>query len=126
MPPFFTPTTIACYLLFLALSLAALTFAARTLHRAGRTVLLRAFPADEPLALAAGELVTLAFVLTNLGLIACLLLPRFPLNTPDQLVQFETDKCGAVLLSLGLTAFIATFALARMRKTPAADSAGRS
>ena len=106
-------TTTTCYLLYLIFSLVATAFASVTLARTGSTLQRTSLAAD-PLVRAGNRLVVLAFTLTNLGWIAFQLLPRSPLNALDQQLQFETDKCGLVLLVLGLTGFLSVFALTRV------------
>jgi hypothetical protein len=106
----------ACYLSYLAISIAITVWVARTLHRSGRIFLLDAFHGNAPLADSVNQLLVVGFYLVNLGYIALALKTEDPLKDFRGVIELESAKIGVVLLILGAMHFFNMFVLARMRR----------
>lgn len=106
----------ACYLSYLAISIAVTIWVARTLHRSGRVFLLDAFHGNAPLADSVNQLLVVGFYLINLGYIALALKTAYPLADFRQVIELESTKIGIVLLILGAMHFFNMLVLARMRR----------
>jgi hypothetical protein len=106
----------ACYLSYLAISIALTVWVARTLHRSGRVFLLDAFHGNESLTDSVNQLLVVGFYLINVGYIALALKTAYPLNGFRDVIELESGKIGVVLLILGGMHFFNMFVLARMRR----------
>jgi len=106
----------ACYLSYLAISIAITVWVARTLHRSGRVFLLDAFHGNAPLADSVSQLLVVGFYLVNVGYIALALKTEDPLKDFRGVIELESAKIGVVLLILGAMHFFNMFILARMRR----------
>jgi hypothetical protein len=106
----------ACYLSYLAISIAITVWVARTLHRSGRIFLLDAFHGNAPLADSVNQLLVVGFYLVNVGYIALALKTEDPLKDFRGVIELESAKIGVVLLILGAMHFFNMFILARMRR----------
>ncbi|MGD0631045.1 MAG: hypothetical protein ABR987_17085 [Terracidiphilus sp.] len=106
----------ACYLSYLAISIAITIWVARTLHRSGRVFLLDAFHGNESLADSVNQLLVVGFYLINVGYIALALKTADPLKDFRGAIELESGKIGVVLLILGGMHFFNMFVLARMRR----------
>jgi hypothetical protein len=106
---------VACYLSYLALSIALTIWVARTLHRSGRIFLLDALHGNEPLADSVNQLLVVGFYLINIGYIALALKTQDPLSNIRQVIELESTKIGVVLLILGAMHFFNMYVLSRMR-----------
>jgi hypothetical protein len=106
----------ACYLSYLAISIAITVWVARTLHRSGRIFLLDAFHGNAPLADSINQLLVVGFYLVNVGYIALALKTADPLQNFRGVIELESAKIGVVLLILGAMHFFNMFLLARMRR----------
>src|SRR5579872_4861200 len=91
----------ACYLSYLAISIAITIWVARTLHRSGRIFLLDAFHGNAELADSVNQLLVVGFYLINCGYIALALATSNPLSTLRAAIELESRKIGVVLLILG-------------------------
>lgn len=109
----------ACYLSYLAISIALTVWVARTLHRAGRLFLLDAFHSNAPLADSVNQLLVVGFYLINIGYIALALKTTDPLANLRSVIELESAKIGVILLILGAMHFFNMFVLARMRRRSA-------
>ena len=107
---------VACYLSYLAISIAITVWVARTLYRSGRIFLLDAFHGNEGLADSVNHLLVVGFYLINVGYIALALKTTSTLATAREAIELESTKIGVVLLILGGMHFFNIFVLARMRK----------
>jgi len=106
----------ACYLSYLAISIAITVWVARTLHRSGRIFLLDAFHSNAPLADSVNQLLVVGFYLVNIGYVALALKTADPLKDFRGVIELESAKIGVVLLILGAMHFFNMFILARMRR----------
>ena len=106
----------ACYLSYLAISIALTVWVARTLHRSGRVFLLDAFRGNAELTDSVNQLLGVGFYLINVGYIALALKTTDPLTNFREVIELESSKIGVVLLILGGMHFINMFVLARMRR----------
>jgi len=113
----------ACYLSYLAISIALTIWVARTLHRSGRVFLLDAFHGNAALADSVNQLLVVGFYLINAGYIALALKTSDPLANPRQVIELESGKIGVVLLILGAMHFFNMFVLAKMRHRTAQPAA---
>jgi hypothetical protein len=107
---------VACYLTYLAISIAITIWVARTLHRSGRIFLLDAFHGNDALADSVNQLLVVGFYLINVGYIALALKTAESLTTIRQVIELESTKIGVVLLILGAMHFFNMFVLTRMRR----------
>jgi hypothetical protein len=103
----------ACYLSYLAISIAITVWVARTLHR---IFLLDAFHGNAPLADSVNQLLVVGFYLVNVGYIALALKTEDPLKDFRGVIELESAEIGVVLLILGAMHFFNMFILARMRR----------
>jgi hypothetical protein len=106
----------ACYLSYLAISIALTVWVARTLHRSGRIFLVDAFHGNEALADSVNHLLVVGFYLINVGYIALALKTTDSLANFREMIELESGKIGVVLLILGAMHFFNMFVLARMRR----------
>ena len=106
----------ACYLSYLAISIAVTIWVARTPHRSGRVFLVDAFHGNEPLADSVNQLLVVGFYLVNVGYIALALKTADALANLRAVIELESTKIGIVLLILGAMHFFNIFILARMRR----------
>jgi len=106
----------ACYLSYLAISVALTIWVAKTLHRTGRVFLLDAFHGNASLADSVNQLLVVGFYLINVGYIALALKTTDPLANLRQVIELESGKIGVVLLILGAMHFFNMFVLAKMRR----------
>jgi hypothetical protein len=106
----------ACYLSYLAISIAITIWVARTLHRSGRIFLLDAFHGNDVLADSVNQLLVVGFYLVNIGYIALALKTAEELSTFRQVIELESTKIGLVLLILGAMHFFNMYVLNRMRR----------
>jgi len=106
----------ACYLTYLAISVALTIWVAQTLHRSGRIFLLDAFHGNASLADSVNQLLVVGFYLINVGYIALALKTTDPLANLRQVIELESGKIGVVLLILGAMHFFNMFVLAKMRR----------
>lgn len=107
---------VACYLTYLAISIALTVWVARTLHRSGRIFLLDALQGNAPLTDSVNQLLVVGFYLINIGYIALALKTAESLTTIRQVIELESTKIGVVLLILGAMHFFNMFVLTRMRR----------
>jgi hypothetical protein len=112
----------ACYLSYLAISIAITIWVARSLHSSGRVFLLDAFHSNAPLADSVNQLLVVGFYLVNVGYIALALKTQDPLNDFRGVIELESAKIGIVLLILGAMHFFNMFVLARMRRRSAREA----
>ena len=106
---------IACYLSYLAISIALTIWVARTLHHSGQVFLVEAFQGNEELASSVNRLLVVGFYLINVGYIAFALKTGAALSTVRQIIELESTKIGVVLLMLGIVHFLNILVLAKMR-----------
>lgn len=105
----------ACYLVYLAISIALTVWVARTLHKNGRVFLVDAFHGNTDLADSVNHLLVVGFYLINIGYIALALSTRAPLTTLREAIELESTKIGVVLLILGGMHFFNILVFAKMR-----------
>ena len=106
----------ACYICYLAISIAITVWVAHTLHKNGRVFLLDAFHGNADLADSVNHLLVVGFYLINVGYIALALSTTSPMSTLREVIELETVKIGVVLLILGAMHFFNIFVFARMRR----------
>ena len=109
-------TTVLCYVIYLALSVALTIWVARTLHRNGRVFLIQAFRGREDMADAVNHLLVVGFYLINIGFVVLAL--RFGEKPQNAQAAFEfvSTKLGIVLLVLGIMHFFNMFNFDKLRR----------
>lgn len=107
---------VACYLVYLAISVTVTIWVAHVLHKRGRIFLIRTFQGDESLADSVNDLLVVGFYLVNLGYVALRLKTAAPSLTLRGSVEMVTDKIGVVLLVLGAMHFFNLYVFSRLRK----------
>src|SRR5579863_5545821 len=90
------------YAVYLAVSLAATIWVARTLERNGRLFMVEAFQGNAEMADSVNRLLVVGFYLINIGYVTLALHTYVTLNTARSAVELVCDKIGAVLLVLGV------------------------
>lgn len=109
-------TTVLCYVLYLAISVALTVWVARTLHRNGRVFLVQAFRGREDMADAVNHLLVVGFYLINIGFIAFALRYGAKPTDAQEAFEFVSTKLGVVLLVLGAMHFFNMFNFDKMRR----------
>ena len=109
-------TTVACYLIYAAASLALTVWVARTLHRNGRIFLVQAFRGSTEMADAVSHLLVVGFYLVNVGFIAFALRFGDKPGSVQEACEFISTKLGVVLLVLGGMHFFNMFNFDKMRR----------
>lgn len=114
-------TVVACYVVYLALSIALTVWVGWTLHKNGRVFLVDTFKDREDVADSVNHLLLVGFYLINTGWVALAL--KYGTKPVDavQALEFVATKVGCVLLVLGAMHFLNLFVFSRMRhrKLPA-------
>src|SRR5580692_3486278 len=96
---------VGCYLAYLAVSLAATVWVARTLHRNGRSFLVDAFHGNADLADSVNHLLVVGFYLINIGYVTLALRTTADVATARGAIELVCDKVGVVLVVLGAMHF---------------------
>ena len=109
-------TTVLCYVIYLAVSVALTIWVARTLHRNGRVFLVQAFRGREDMADAVNHLLVVGFYLINIGFITFALRYGTKPTTAQEAFEFVSTKLGIVLLVLGGMHFFNIFNFDKMRR----------
>ena len=109
-------TTVLCYVVYLAISVALTVWVARTLHRNGRVFLVQAFRGREDMADAVNHLLVVGFYLINIGFIAFALRYGEKPTDAQEAFEFVSTKLGVVLLVLGAMHFFNMFNFDKMRR----------
>jgi hypothetical protein len=112
---------VACYIAYLAVSLAVTIWVARTLHRNGRSFLTDAFQGNRELADSVNHLLVVGFYLINFGYVALALRTADPVPTVRSAIELVCDKLGIVLIVLGVMHFFNLYVFNRMRKRGLAE-----
>jgi hypothetical protein len=107
---------VVCYAVYLAVSLGATVWVARTLERNGRVFLVDAFHGNAPLADSVNRLLAVGFYLVNLGYVALALRTTATLDGARQAIELVCDKIGVVLVVLGLMHFFNLYIFNRLRR----------
>ncbi len=107
---------VACYLTYLALSLAVTIWVAHTLRKNGRVFLVDSFHGNSELADSVNHLLVVGFYLINIGYVALALRTTGNLASLRESIELVSDKMGVVLLVLGAMHFFNLFVFSRMRK----------
>ena len=109
-------TTVACYTLYLAISLALTVWVGHTLHKNGRVFVLEAFHGNETMADSVNHLLLVGFYLINTGFVAFAL--KYGAKPADVQGAFEflSTKLGLVILVLGVMHFFNMHNFDKMRR----------
>ena len=107
---------VACYLTYLAFSVAVTIYVGATLHRNGRVFLVSAFHGAQDLADSVNKLLLVGFYLVNIGYIALALETQTRVETLQAAIELVCNKLGVALLVLGLMHFFNLYVLNRLRK----------
>ena len=107
---------VSSYFVYLAISIVATVWVARTLHRNGRVFLVEAFHGSEPLADSVNHLLVVGFYLINLGWVSVTLTTGGELDTLRAAIELVSGKIGVVLLVLGVMHFFNLYVFARIRR----------
>jgi hypothetical protein len=106
---------VACYLIYLAVSIALTIWVAHTLHKNGRIFLVQAFHGNEQMADSVNHLLVVGFYLINVGYIALALKYGDKPATVQESFEFLSTKLGLVLVILGGMHFFNMFNFDKMR-----------
>jgi hypothetical protein len=104
------------YLAYLAISLTATVWVARTLHKNGRVFLVNAFGGDLELAGSVNHLLVVGFYLINLGYVAQALATSQNVADLRTAIELVSAKVGTILLVLGLMHFFNLYVFNRLRR----------
>ncbi len=108
--------TVACYLLYLPLSVALTIWVAATLHKNGRVFLVEAFHGNGEMADSVNHLLVVGFYLINIGYIALALRYGDKPTNLQEAFEFLSTKLGLVLIVLGAMHFFNMFNFDKMRR----------
>jgi hypothetical protein len=109
-------TIVACYLIYIAVSVTLTIWVAHTLHRNGRIFLVQAFHGNEQMADSVNHLLVVGFYLINAGYIALALKYGAKPETVQESFEFLSTKIGLVLVVLGGMHFFNMFNFDKMRR----------
>jgi hypothetical protein len=109
-------TIVACYVIYIALSVALTIWVARTLHRNGRVFLVQAFHGNEQMGDSVNHLLVVGFYLINVGYITLALKYGDKPQTVQEAFEFLSTKIGLVLVVLGGMHFFNMFNFDKMRR----------
>jgi hypothetical protein len=112
---------VACYIAYLAVSLAATIWVAQTLRRNGRSFLIDAFQGNCELADSVNHLLVVGFYLINVGYVALSLRTGDSVPNVRSAIELVCDKLGVVLIVLGVMHFFNLYVFNRLRKRGLAD-----
>jgi hypothetical protein len=112
---------IACYATYLAISLTATVWVARTLHHNGRSFLVDAFHGNRELADSVNHLLVVGFYLINVGYVTLALHTPAEVTTTRSAIELVCDKIGVVLIVLGVMHFFNLYVFNRLRRRGQAD-----
>jgi len=112
---------VVCYVTYLAISLAATIWVARTLHRNGRSFLIDAFQGNQELADSVNHLLVVGFYLINIGYVALAMRTGDTVSTVRSAIELVCDKLGVVLIVLGIMHFFNLYVFNRLRKRGLAE-----
>lgn len=106
----------ATYGIYLAISIVATVWVARTLFKRGRIFLVDAFKNPE-LADSVNHLLVVGFYLINIGYVSLVLKEAAPPQTLNECIEMLSHKIGLVLVILGTMHFFNIFIFNRMRRS---------
>jgi hypothetical protein len=109
-------TTVVCYVIYLAVSVALTIWVARTLHRNGRIFLIQAFHGNTAMADSVNHLLVVGFYLINIGYIALALKYGHKPDSAQESFEFLSTKLGLVLCVLGAMHFFNMYNFDKMRR----------
>jgi hypothetical protein len=109
-------TTVVCYSIYLAISIALTTWVGHTLHKNGRVFLLQAFHENETMADSVNHLLLVGFYLINVGFVAMALKYGAKPDSIQAAFEFLSTKLGLVILVLGAMHFFNMFNFDKMRR----------
>ena len=112
---------VACYVTYLAVSLAVTVWVAQTLHRNGRSFLVDAFQGNRELADSVNHLLVVGFYLINVGYVTLALRTSDPVPTVRSAIELVCDKLGVVLIVLGIMHFFNLYVFNRLRRRGQAE-----
>lgn len=112
---------VGCYVVYLALSLAATIWVAQTLHGNGRSFLVDAFHGNQGLADSVNHLLVVGFYLINVGYVSLALRTGDPVPTVRSAIELVCDKLGVVLIVLGIMHFFNLYVFNRLRSRGLAE-----
>lgn len=107
---------VGCYFAYLAISLAATIWVARTLHKNGRVFLVDSFHGNTELADSVNHLLVVGFYLINIGYVTFTLRTGAALANLRQSIELVSDKIGIVLIVLGFMHFFNLYLFSRLRR----------
>lgn len=108
--------TVVGYSIYLAVSILAVVWVARTLHRNGEVFLVDAFAGNQRLADSVNTLLVVGFYLVNVGYVALALKYGTKPVTLANTFEFVSTKIGLVLIVLGVMHFTNMYVFSRIRR----------
>jgi hypothetical protein len=104
------------YAAYMAISLTATVWVARTLHKNGRVFLVEAFRGNAELADSINHLLVVGFYLINIGYVSLALTTRAEVLTAREAIELVSGKIGSILLVLGAMHFFNLYVFHRIRR----------
>ena len=104
------------YAAYLALSLAATIWVARTLYRNGRVFLIEVFHGNTELAASVNHVLVVGFYLVNIGYVTLAMRTGVTPDSAREAIELVCDKIGLVLLVLGAMHFFNLGVFTQLRK----------
>jgi hypothetical protein len=112
---------VACYVAYLAISLAVTIWVAQTLRHNGRSFLIDAFQGNSDLADSVNHLLVVGFYLINVGYVTLALRTYGQVETVRAAIELVCDKVGVVLIVLGAMHFFNLYVFNRLRRRGQAE-----
>ena len=108
--------TTANYVMYLVLSVFTVAYISSTLNRDGRTFLVEGFEGDNGLAYAIARLLMAGVYLVSLGFVLLRMRTRVQIDTFEEMLAYQAEGLGLVLLVLGVGHFISTNVVLRIAR----------
>jgi len=105
----------ASYGVYLAISLCATVWVARTLYKNGRVFLVDAFRGNVELAGSVNHLLVVGFYLINVGYVTQALATNLRVDNLRESMEMVSGKVGTILLVLGVMHFVNLYIFNRFR-----------
>jgi len=112
---------VACYVAYLAISLAVTIWVAQTLLHNGRSFLIDAFQGNRDLADSINHLLVVGFYLINFGYVTLTLRTGDSVSSVRSAIELVSDKIGIVLIVLGAMHFFNLYVFNRLRRRGLAE-----
>ena len=105
------------YSIYIALSVVVTVYVSRTLSRNGLAFLIDGFNGNIVLAKSTNHLLVVGFYLVNLGFVLLRMNTHAYIDTVDDIIVYQTEGLGLVLIVLGLAHFFNMYVINRYARS---------